>query len=78
MDSKLILQAQIRAGSRVHDVNGLMSAYRLWTSLAARGDVAAADVIERIERTLRRFVATGLMDRVQVAASLTSVSAQLI
>ena len=75
MDSKLILQAQIRAGAKVHDVNGLTNAYWLWTNLAARGDLAAAEVRDPIERALRRFVATGRIDAVQAVAQLSFAAA---
>jgi hypothetical protein len=64
MDSKLILQAQLRAGSRIHDVKGLMNAYGLWDGLAVRGDAAASVVVGDIECALRRFIATGMIQHV--------------
>jgi hypothetical protein len=64
MDSKLILRAQLHAGSNIHDLNGLMNAYAVWDRLASRGMVGAVGTVADIERMLRRFVATGKIDRV--------------
>ena len=64
MDSNLISQAQIRAGSKVHDVSGLVNAYGLWEGLALRGDTAATIVVRHIECALRRFIVTGSIGHV--------------
>ena len=64
MDSNLISQAQIRAGSKVHDVSGLVNAYGLWEGLALRGDTAATIVVRNIECSLRRFIVTGSIGHV--------------
>jgi hypothetical protein len=63
MDSHLIIKAQFRAGAKVHDVNALSHAYKLWDRLAADGDPIAGYVVADLERALRRFVATGAIDR---------------
>ena len=64
MDSNLISQAQIRAGSKIHDVSGLVNAYGLWEGLALRGDTAAPIVVRNIECSLRRFIVTGSIGHV--------------
>ena len=76
MDSRLMLQAQIRAGANVHEVHGLMNAYGICSSLAARGDANAANVLADIERALRKFIATATFDRVACAAWLPAAVAR--